>query len=362
MIELDGSLGEGGGQILRTALALSLITGKPFRIANIRAKRSKPGLMRQHLACVQAAVAVGGGGGKTQAVNANGQPVQIGETSLTFTPGKICAGDYEFAVGSAGSCMLVLQTVLWPLLMATEVSTLLLRGGTHNPMAPSLSFLNAVAPYFCGQDDVLFETELRRHGFYPAGGGEVQVRVLAPIGGIKPVNLMQRGELINAHALCLHAGIPKGVAERELAILQNGLGWNDSQMFNQPLRANEGPGNALLVTLQYEHIIEVFASYGDKGVSAEQVARKLLQEVRAYLAHQAPVGPHLADQLMIPMALATVHGTDRGTGDGGQYWTTELTVHARTNAQVIERFLPIRFSMAPYQNGYVVGSEGVAAA
>ena len=144
MIELDGSLGEGGGQILRTALALSLITGKAFRIDNIRAKRPKPGLMRQHLACVQAAVAVGGGADKTTAANPAGQAVQIGETSLTFKPGKICAGDYEFAIGSAGSCMLVLQTVLWPLVMADGVSTLTLRGGTHNPMAPSFSFLSSV--------------------------------------------------------------------------------------------------------------------------------------------------------------------------------------------------------------------------
>ena len=140
MIELDGSQGEGGGQILRTALAMSLITGRAFRIDNIRAKRPKPGLMRQHLACVQAAVAVGGGVAETRAVsaavNAAGQAVQIGETSLVFTPGKICAGDYEFAIGSAGSCMLVLQTVLWPLLMADRASTLVLRGGTHNPIGP----------------------------------------------------------------------------------------------------------------------------------------------------------------------------------------------------------------------------------
>jgi RNA 3'-terminal phosphate cyclase (ATP) len=352
MIELDGSQGEGGGQILRTALALSLITGQPFRIDNIRAKRPKPGLMRQHLACVHAAVAVGGGVDQTEAVNAAGQAVQIGETSLVFTPGKICAGDYEFAIGSAGSCMLVLQTVLWPLLMAREASTLMLRGGTHNQMAPSLSFLNAVAPHFSGQDEVLFEAELRRHGFYPAGGGEVQVRVLAPISGITPINLMARGELINSHALCLHAGIPKGVAERELSVLQIGLGWNESQMHNRALRANEGPGNALMVTMQYEHITEVFASYGEKGVSAEQVARKLLNEVRAYQTHQAPVGPHLADQLMIPMALAAGNNAS-----GGQYWTTELTSHARTNAQLIERFLPVRFDIATHQGGYVVRAE-----
>ncbi len=360
MIELDGLLGEGGGQILRTALALSLITGKAFRIDNIRAKRPKPGLMRQHLACVQAAVAVGGGVEKTQATNKAGEAVQIGETSLIFTPGKVCSGEYEFAIGSAGSCMLVLQTVLWPLVMANGVSKLVLRGGTHNPMAPSFSFLsnvflNQVSPYFCDAGSVLFETELRRHGFYPAGGGEVQVRVRAPIARMKPMHIMQRGALRNAYAESLHAGIPKGVAERELVVLQNALGWRDDQMHNRALRANEGPGNALMVTLAYEHITEQFAAYGERGVSAEQVARSVLQEVRAYQKSGAPVGPYLADQLMIPMALAAVYGEK--SASVGQYWATELTQHAQTNAQVIAEFLPVKFVLQPLEDGVVVRCE-----
>jgi RNA 3'-terminal phosphate cyclase (ATP) len=360
MIELNGSLGEGGGQILRTALALSLITGQSFRIDNIRAKRPKPGLMRQHLACVQAAVAVGGGVDATQAVSGSGQAAQVGDTSLTFAPGKICPGDYEFAIGSAGSCMLVLQTLLWPLVMAGRASALTLRGGTHNPMAPSLSFLQLLTPYLSGLGPDLYTTELRRHGFYPAGGGEVQVAVRPPAlsgaQGLAPIRIMQRGALVEAYAECLHGGIPKGVAERELAVLKTGLGWRDDQMRNRALRANEGPGNALLVVLKYEHITEVFASYGERGVSAEQVAHKLLREVRTYQSHAAPVGPHLADQLMIPMALAAVRG-DKEQG-GGQYWATELTEHSRTNALVIEKFLPIKFSMRPLEGGVVLSVDG----
>jgi RNA 3'-terminal phosphate cyclase (ATP) len=348
MIELDGSQGEGGGQILRTALALSLVTGKPFRMDNIRAKRPNPGLMRQHLACVNAAVAVGGGVGETSAVNANGQSVQIGETTLLFTPGKVRAGDYEFAVGSAGSCMLVLQTVLWPLLQAKEASTLLLSGGTHNPMAPSISFLTLLAPYFAGKGEALFEIELRRHGFYPAGGGEARVRVQPPAQGFAAIDIMQRGVLLEAYAECLHAGLPKGVAERELAVLQQGLGWDEGSLRNRGLRNNEGPGNALLAVLRYEHITEVFAAYGEKTVSAEQVARRLLQEVRDYQAHSAPVGPHLADQLMIPMALAAMQGRR------GRYWATELTEHTRTNARTIEAFLPVKFSCEVRESGVVI--------
>jgi len=348
MIELDGSQGEGGGQILRTALALSLVTGKPFRMDNIRAKRPKPGLMRQHLACVNAAVAVGGGVGETSAANANGQPVQIGETTLLFTPGRVRAGDYEFAVGSAGSCMLVLQTVLWPLLQAKEASTLLLSGGTHNPMAPSISFLTLLAPYFAGNGEALYEIELRRHGFYPAGGGEARVRLKPPAQGFAAIDIMQRGALLEAYAECLHAGLPKGVAERELAVLQQGLGWDENRLRNRGLRNNEGPGNALLAVLRYEHITEVFAAYGEKTVSAEQVAHRLLREVRDYQAHSAPVGPHLADQLMIPMALAAMQGRT------GRYWATELTEHTRTNARTIEAFLPVKFSCEVRESGVVI--------
>ncbi|MDH5709236.1 MAG: RNA 3'-terminal phosphate cyclase [Hylemonella sp.] len=352
MIELDGSAGEGGGQILRTALALSLITGQAFRIDHIRAKRPKPGLMRQHLACVQAAVAVGGGDASTRALGRDGHAPQVGETALTFTPGAIAAGDHAFAVGSAGSCMLVLQTVLWPLLQASQPSRLTLRGGTHNPMAPSTAFLQELAPYFAGQGGApLFKIDVRRHGFYPAGGGEVEVLVHPPADGLGRIELMARGALREAYAECLHAGIPRGVAERELAVLQAELGWQGAQLRDRALRANEGPGNALLAVLRYEHISEVFASYGEKGLSAERVASRLAQDVRAYQQHEAPVGPHLADQLMIPLALAALRG------EAGRYWATESTGHLRTNAQVIAQFLPLHIELQPWQGGVLVSCQ-----
>lgn len=347
MIELDGSQGEGGGQILRTALALSLVTGQPFRMDNIRAKRPKPGLMRQHLACVQAAMAVGGGVGQTQALNGAGHSVQLGETSLTFVPGQVTAGDFEFAVGSAGSCMLVLQTVLWPLLMVDGPSRLVLRGGTHNPMAPSLSFLQLLAPMFAGHGAPLFDIEVRRHGFYPAGGGEAHVQICPPGHGkgLCPPCFMQRGELVEMYAECLHAGLPKGVAERELAVLKAALDLPDTQLRHRALRSNEGPGNALMVVLRFAHMTEVLTSYGDKGVSAEQVARDVLQQVRRYQASAAPVGEHLADQLMIPLALAALQGQH------GKYWATAISGHTRTNALTIEKFLPLAFTFTPPADG-----------
>jgi RNA 3'-terminal phosphate cyclase (ATP) len=347
-IEIDGSQGEGGGQILRTSLALSLITGRPFSLRNIRAKRPKPGLMRQHLACVRAAVTVGGGIEHCQAVDSDGATVQMGASQLRFSPGAVRGGDYEFAVGSAGSCMLVLQTVLWPLALAAQSSTVTLRGGTHNPMAPSATFLRYMAQYFSGASQAVYALEVKRHGFYPAGGGEVRVGITPPPDGLAAVQLMQRGALVQAWAECLHAGIPKGVAGRELEVLGRALGWPEEQLRERTLRSNEGPGNALQVILQFEHITDVLTAFGEKNVSAEAVARKLLGEVQTYLAHSAPVGEHLADQLMIPMALAAMQGK------AGQFWTITLSDHTRTNANVIEQFLPVRFVMKRLDGGWLI--------
>lgn len=178
----------------------------------------------------------------------------------------------------------------------------------------------------------MFDIELLCHGFYPAGGGHARVRVQPPPQGLAAIHLMERGALKDRYAECLHAGLPKTVAERELAVLKEGLGLQEEQLRNRGLRANEGPGNALLVVLHYEHITEVFAACGEKGTSAEQVARQLLEEVRSYQTSSAPVGPYLADQLMIALALASLQGRK------GRYWTTALSGYTQTSARTIENF------------------------
>jgi RNA 3'-terminal phosphate cyclase (ATP) len=353
-IDIDGSEGEGGGQILRTALALSVITGKPFRLHHIRAKRPKPGLMRQHLTCVQAAIAVGGP--QCAAVNEKGLASGLNDQTLHFTPSAdplsaIVGADYEFTIGSAGSCALVFQTILWPLLMAKNASKLTLRGGTHNSMAPSFTFLDLSKNYFSGSSSAYFEIQIKRHGFYPAGGGEVLININPPEQGVASINLMSRGDLKQAYAVCLHAGIENSVVQRELAVLATKLGWTVQQLQNCALRANEGPGNVLVGVLQYEHITHVMTSFGERKGSAEEVANQIVQEVHAYQKNHAPVGEHLADQLMIPMALAAWRG------EHSKFWTTEVTEHARTNAQLIERFLPVRFEIKTQAVGAAVYCE-----
>jgi len=324
MIELDGAVGEGGGQILRSALSLAMVTGTPFRIRQIRARRSKPGLMRQHLVAVQAAAEICG---------ARVQGAAVGSQELEFIPGPVKGGDYRFVIGTAGSCTLVLQTVLPALLCADGPSTLHLAGGTHNPMAPPVQFLQRAFLPRLAEMGADVELSLERFGFYPAGGGEVRVRV-APGTSLRPREWMDRGARKAGYAECFIAGVPGRVAQRELECVGKAMNWGEAQLLNRTLPQEQGPGNALMLTLEYEHVTEVFTAFGEKSVTAEQVARQVVQCARRYLSTSAAVGEYLGDQLMLPLALA----------GGGGFTVDEVSMHARTNAGVIEMFLPVRFS------------------
>jgi RNA 3'-terminal phosphate cyclase (ATP) len=210
MIELDGSIGEGGGQILRTALSLSMVTGIPFRIDRIRAKRSKPGLLRQHLTSVNAA---------TEICGAHIEGAVLGSTSLTFTPGTVKAGEYKFAIGSAGSCTLVFQTVLPALMLTNGVSRVTLEGGTHNQMAPPFHFIEHAFLPQLERMGVMIDARLERFGFYPAGGGSFTANITPVSQGmtLAPINIESRGLLMDGFAESFFAGVPVHVAERELA-------------------------------------------------------------------------------------------------------------------------------------------------
>jgi RNA 3'-terminal phosphate cyclase (ATP) len=338
MIEIDGSSGEGGGQILRTSLSLSMVTGQPVTIERIRAKRPKPGLMRQHLACVLAAQAVSG---------AQVSGAELGSQTLVFETGALRPGEHRFAVGSAGSCLLVLQTVLPALMLADAPSRLSLSGGTHNPLAPNFHFIERAFLPLLTRMGVTVGVSLRRHGFYPAGGGEMLAEIAPTVSGLRPFDLLERGAPRESFAESLVAAVPRRVAERELAVLGEALGWSGEQLRVPNVRQNEGPGNALMATLAHEHATEVFMALGERSLSSEQVANRLLGEARAYLESGAAAGPHLADQLALPAALA-VHRSGRGMA----YTCSEVTEHLRTNLDVIQRFLPVRPSLTQEHPGH----------
>ncbi|WP_225781333.1 RNA 3'-terminal phosphate cyclase [Xenophilus sp. Marseille-Q4582] len=333
-IELDGAEGEGGGQILRTGLALSIVTQRPLALTRIRARRPKPGLMRQHLACVQAAAAISG---------AQVQGAELGAQALHFVPGPVRAGDYAFGIASAGSCTLVLQTVLPPLWLADGPSRVQLQGGTHNPMAPCFHFLDAAyAPLLrrLGGD---LQLDLRRHGFYPAGGGQLGAQITpAPAPGPRPFDLMARGPRLSAHAECLVPGLARQIGTRELRVLHEALGWSGEQLRIGPARQDEGPGNVLMATLAYAHSTELITVFGERGRPAEDVAQDLVQQVRAWERSGAALGEHLADQWVLLLALACWR-----SGCGAAFTCTGVSEHLRTNCAVIERFLPVRIALEP---------------
>ena len=330
-IRIDGAMGEGGGQIVRSALALSLVTGRPFALRNIRAGRERPGLLRQHLAALEAAAAV-------SAAEFDGG--SLGSRELRFAPRRPRAGSYRFAIGSAGSTTLVLQTVLPALLLADGPSELVLEGGTHNPFAPPFDFLDRVLVPLLNRMGPEVRTRIERPGFYPAGGGILRVSV-APASRLARLELLERGSVLARRAVARVSRLPRHIAERELATVGEALALPAESRKVEEVRDAAGPGNVLLVEIESEHLIELFTGFGRRGISAEQVALDLSREVQEYLDSGAPVGPHLADQLLVPVALA----------GGGSYRTSQPTRHTRTNIEVVRTFLDIDIGIRQERRG-----------
>ena len=319
-VTIDGRVGEGGGQILRSALALSLVTGRPFRIEGIRAGRDKPGLLRQHLTAVRAAAAIGG-------ASVTGD--ELGSTALAFAPGDVRGGDYQFNIGSAGSTTLVLQTVLPALLGARTASRLTIEGGTHNFAAPPFDFLAAAYLPLMRRMGAGIDLALEAHGFHPAGGGRL-VATIEPAARLQPLTVLERGP-VTVRARVLLASLPEQIGRRELEIVRQRLGLDRTQCRIQSVTGSPGPGNVVLIEITSDAITEVITGFGRKGVPAESVASQACDEAEAYIAAGVPVGAHLADQLLLPMALA----------GGGAFRTLAPTRHTATNADVIGRFLDV---------------------
>lgn len=318
MIIIDGSEGEGGGQVVRNACALSLITGQPFRIINARGKRSKPGLMRQHVTAVEAACALG---------NATCEGLAVGASEIAFTPGKVVPGEYRFAVGTAGSTGLVLQTLLMPLALADAPSRLILEGGTHNMLAPPFEFIAKTFLPIINRMGPSVEARLIRHGFYPRGGGRIEVDITpAPL---TPIECVERGALRERSVTALFAALPFEIPDREIAAARKALDWPEESFAVRQLPEEQGPGNIVLIEAAFDHVTEIVSGFGQLGVPAERVAKMAAGRMAGYLASNAFAGPYLQDQLLLPFALA----------GGGAFTTVKPSQHSLTARDVIERFI-----------------------
>lgn len=331
MIIIDGAEGEGGGQVVRNACALSLVTGTPFRITNVRGKREKPGLMRQHVTAIEAACRIG---------NAACDGLSVGSSEIAFTPGPVVPGDYHFAVGTAGSTGLVFQTVLMPLLLAGGPSRLVLEGGTHNMLAPPFDFMaRAFAPVLRRMGAGI-ELRLVRHGFYPRGGGRIEVDINP--GALAPIDCLDRGALKSVSATALIAALPFDIADRELQTARQLLPhWPEEAFAVRQLPDEMGPGNALLLAAEFEQVTEVVTGFGRLGHSAESLAKTAAQRMAGFLASTAFAGPYLADQLLLPFALA----------GGGRFTTVKPSQHSRTAADIIALFTGRHFLFRQQADG-----------
>lgn len=322
ILEIDGSAG--GGQVLRTALSLSMITGQPFRISGIRGKRSRPGLLRQHLTAVQAAAAI---------TEAQTKGAMLNSVELEFRPGRLSAGDYTFSIGTAGSTTLIMQTLVPALLQADGPSTLMISGGTHNPSAPPFEFIERVWLPLLRRMGARIEVDMVRHGFAPAGGGMLEVRVWPST--LEPIRLDRREEPAGLRAHVLVSATATSVASRELDRVASRLKLDRRAMHVTEVIAASGPGNVLLIESEHAGLTQVFSGIGFGRAQPDDVADEAIDQYLHWADSGAAIGHQLADQLLLPMALA----------GGGGFTTDRLSGHLETNADVIRGFLPMEIRM-----------------
>ena len=309
--------------MLRSALSLSLVTGKPFRMENIRAKREKSGLLRQHLTAVLAASEVG---------SAQVEGATLGSKTLSFTLGPVRPVRYRFAVGTAGSATLVFQTILPALMTACGRSEVTIEGGTHNMQAPPLDFLQKAFLPVIHRLGPRIEIRLEKYGFYPAGGGRLTATV-EPCERLSSICLLERGEIDRRAAVAIVANLPRSIAQREMDTIAKLLNWDAGLIEVVETRDSAGPGNIVLIELAGRNVTEIFCGFGRVGASAETVASEAADAARSYLVSGAAAGEHLTDQLLLPFALS----------GGGVFTAEKLNLHARTNMEIIRSFLPVNF-------------------
>ncbi|MCC6954986.1 MAG: RNA 3'-phosphate cyclase, partial [Deltaproteobacteria bacterium] len=292
MINIDGSSAHGGGQLIRTALALSLLSGKPFRISSVRREADLPGLLRRHLTTIRACEAIG---------DAEISGADLGSVEFAFSPRGVRGGEFLFRVGSAGSVMLLLQTILLPLLSAEQPSRVVIEGGTHIPGAPTFDLVARSYLPILHSLGATVEMTLERPGFYPAGGGRVVVDII-PSRPVATLQVLERGALLAKRVRAVVAGLPGEIGKRELAYVRSKTNWAAAESTQQQLPHECGPGNLVVVELAFENVTSVFASFGDKGILAEHVAEAALSDAEDYLAHRSPVSEHLAELLLLSCA------------------------------------------------------------
>ena len=331
MIEIDGSYGEGGGQIIRTALSLSCLLKKPFRIFNIRKKRKKPGLMPQHLTCVKAAQLI---------TDAEVTGAYAGSSELLFSPHEVKGGYFSFDIGTAGSTSLVFQTLIPALAFSQQKTTLTLKGGTHVPLSPSFHYLSNVFVHFLGQLGIKVELVIESYGFYPRGGGIVRAEIF-PVKNIKPLRIVERGNILQITGYSAVGNLPLSIAERQKDAFVNKI--------NREIKNNKacliielvevpsiGQGTFVYLEARSEDSVAGFTALGARGKKAEVVGEEAAEEFVKYYTTGAALDYHIADQIVLYLSLCS---------EESRFTTSSITNHLLTNLWVINLFHGIQYSI-----------------
>jgi len=327
MIEIDGSLGEGGGQMLRSVLSLAALTKQEVRIFNIRARRSKPGLRPQHLKAVEATAKICG---------AAVEGFESDSQEIVFYPGDVRPGKYRFDIGTAGSTSLLLQTILLPLSKAADASVVTVTGGTHVPFSPCYHYLDLNYLPFLWKIGLDVHLRMEQAGFYPRGGGQVRAAV-DPVDQISPLTLMERGRLLEIRGVSGVANLSHNIATRQRRQVIGRLGrrfpLNDIRILEMPAPS---PGTFILLLAEFEHSQACYFALGEKGKPAETVADEACRAFEAFVATEGVIDQYLADQLLLPISLAS---------GPSMFRTSQVTQHLLTNAAVIRAFLPVEIEI-----------------
>ena len=324
-IELDGSYGEGGGQILRTALSLSCVTGHALKLFNIRTGRKKPGLMPQHITCVNAA---------SEISNAEIKGAEAGSTELIFVPGKTVSGNYIFDIKTAGSCTLVFQALLPPLMFGEKPSIITLKGGTHVPFSPTYHYLIEVLLPMLRKIGVPVDSTIYKYGFYPKGGGEVSFTV-HPVSQVKGLNLSERGGLTALHGYSAVSRLPMQIARRQKSAMDRKVKSFPADIHIMDV-VSPGHGTFTFLAAQYENTVAGFSSIGKRGKPAEEVGAETAGAFLDFHRKSAAFDPHLADQIVLYLGLSR---------EDSSFTTSCITEHLLTNLWVIKKFMDIHYEV-----------------
>lgn len=321
MIIIDGSHGEGGGQILRSSLALSMITGQAIDVRNIRAGRPKPGLCPQHLTCVKAAASVCG---------AQLEGSEPSSQHLIFVPGKVRSGHYNLAIGTAGSVMLVFQTIFLPLALSEGTSEVIFEGGTHVPWSPCFHYIDSVFRPAVSAMGLSFEMELVKWGYYPKGGGIVKIKILPlkTLSTFRPA--CQREEKVCVKAISATSRLPEHVRKRQSAQTRSVLEGREVKVEIEEIEGSATcPGSLLFCWISSQGRYGGFTGLGAKGKPAEKVADEAVSGLLDFLDSGAACDKYLSDQMLLPAVLA----------DGESHWSiNSISKHLLTNVWVTECF------------------------